>query len=190
MKYLIAFASVSAAALAATPAAAQQATTAPQGGRIEALIGYDRVKVDLRDLGVNDSFKDEGVAYGLGAGYDVAVGNTTAVGIDLEATESTMKEGDSLAEVKAGRDLYAGGRLSFAIAPNSNVYVKGGYTNFRVKGEAGTLSESDNLDGYRLGAGAQFGIGGKAYVGGEYRYSNYEQDVSRHQLMATVGARF
>jgi outer membrane immunogenic protein len=46
------------------------------------------------------------------------------------------------------------------------------------------------LKGYRLGAGAQFGLGGKAYVGGEYRFSDYEQDVSRHQLALTVGTRF
>ena len=47
-----------------------------------------------------------------------------------------------------------------------------------------------NLDGVRVGAGLQYAIGGKSYVGGEYRYSNYEADVSRHQLALTVGTRF
>ena len=64
------------------------------------------------------------------------------------------------------RDLYAGGRVSFAVAPNANLYVKGGYTNARFKATAGSVSESANFDGYRLGAGGQLGIGGKAYVGG------------------------
>ena len=32
--------------------------------------------------------------------------------------------------------------------------------------------------------------GGKAYVGGEYRFSDYENNVRRHQLVATVGTRF
>ena len=30
----------------------------------------------------------------------------------------------------------------------------------------------------------------KFYVGGEYRYSNYESDFSRNQIVATVGYRF
>jgi len=49
---------------------------------------------------------------------------------------------------------------------------------------------SENFDGYRLGAGGQIGIGGKAYVGSEYRYSNYEDGLSRHQVAMTVGTRF
>ncbi len=74
-----------------------------------------------------------------------------------------------------------------AISPTANLYVKGGYTNARIKvdGLGGA-----NGDGFRLGAGAQFSLSGKAYVGGEYRYSNYESDFSRHQLALTIGTRF
>jgi outer membrane immunogenic protein len=178
------FASAAAAAvLAANPALAQVAPQAPVGPRVEAVIGYDKVKA----LGESDG----GALFGIGAGYDFAVTNAVSLGADVEATESTQKEGDEdIAEVKAGRDLYAGGRVSFAVAPNANLYVKGGYTNARFKASSGSISEAANFDGYRLGAGGQLGIGGKAYVGGEYRYSDYEDGLKRHQLAVSVGTRF
>jgi outer membrane immunogenic protein len=187
----IAFAAVSAAALAATPAAAQAVAGAPAGGRVEVVAGYDKVKIDLNVLGVNDSIKDSGVVYGIGAGYDVPLNPTVSVGADVEATKSTAKEDLGFGtELKAGRDLYAGGRVSVAVSPNTNLYAKAGYTNLRLKGEVAGVNDSTNLDGYRLGAGAQVGLIGNAYLGGEYRYSDYESDVSRHQLVATLGTRF
>jgi outer membrane immunogenic protein len=176
----------SAAFLAATPALAQDAaaeTGAPVGPRVEALIGYDRVRAAGE--------KDGGVLFGIGAGYDFAVGNGVSLGADIEATESTQKEGDEdIAEVKAGRDLYAGARASFAVSPDANLYVKAGYTNARFKATDGEDSFGENFDGFRIGAGGQHSIGGKAYVGGEYRYSNYEAGLSRHQVALTVGTRF
>ena len=171
----------------ATPALAQ----APQGPRVEALVGYDALRVDLEDAGVDGKFKDEGVLYGVGAGYDFALGNGASLGVDLEATESTTKESNVAGTLTADRDLYAGGRVSFPLgADGSNVYLKGGYTNARFSAESGALRVKEELDGYRLGAGAQFALTGKAYVGGEYRFSDYEQDVSRHQVALTVGTRF
>jgi outer membrane immunogenic protein len=92
--------------------------------------------------------------------------------------------------VKSGRDLYAGGRVSFAVSPTANLYVKGGYTNARFKADDGVDSVSENFDGYRLGAGGQLNVSGKAYVGAEYRYSNYEDGLSRNQVALTVGTRF
>lgn len=180
----ILFASVASAAfLAATPAVAQDTATAVSGPRVEALIGYDRLRVDGE--------KDGGVLFGIGAGYDFAVGTGVSLGIDAEATESTQKEGDpDIAQVKAGRDLYAGGRVSFAVSPQANLYLKGGYTNARFKFEGEDGSESANADGFRIGAGGQYNVGGKAYVGGEYRYSNYEAGLTRHQVALTVGTRF
>jgi outer membrane immunogenic protein len=163
-----------ASAVLATPAFAQD-TNNLAGPRVEALLGYDLVSFGGEDKG--------GVLFGIGAGYDFAVGNGVALGLDVEASDSTTDVGD----LKAGRDLYAGGRVSFAVSPSANLYLKAGYTNARIKLEGCC---SDNGDGFRLGVGGQLGIGGKAYVGGEYRYSNYESDFSRHQFAATIGTRF
>lgn len=182
MKKILFACAASATFLAATPALAQDAA-APVGPRVEALVGYDRVKA----LGE----KDGGALFGIGAGYDFAVGPAVSLGADIEATESTQKEGDEdIAQVKAGRDLYAGGRVSFAVTPTANLYLKGGYTNARFKATDGVDSVSENFDGFRLGAGGQMTLTGKAYVGAEYRYSNYQDGLSRNQVALTVGTRF
>jgi outer membrane immunogenic protein len=183
----VALTAVATAALAATPALAQ----APRGPRVEALVGYDAPRVRVNDSGIVGTFKDEGVAYGIGAGFDFALGNGASLGVDVEASDSTMKENNAVGTLKAERDLYAGGRVSFPLgADGSNVYLKGGYTNARFSAENATLRVRDDLDGYRIGGGAQFALTGKAYVGGEYRFSDYEQDVRRHQVVATLGTRF
>jgi outer membrane immunogenic protein len=182
-QYLFASAAVAATLLGATPALAQDAPAAPTGPRVEAIVGYDRVKA----LGE----KDGGALFGIGAGYDFAVGPAVSIGADVEASESTQKEGDEdIAEVKAGRDLYAGGRVTLAVSPTANLYVKGGYTNACFKATDGVDTFSENFDGFRLGAGGQLALAGKAYVGAEYRYSNYEAGLERNQVALTVGTRF
>ncbi|HEV2746344.1 MAG TPA: porin family protein [Allosphingosinicella sp.] len=184
------------AAVLATSAFAAPAFAAPtSGARVEAVLGYDNVSTDIED------FDDEGtggILYGLGVGYDFAVGPTTSIGIDAEATESTSDiefgDGEDSAELDAGRDLYVGGRITGALSPSFNLYGKLGYTNARIKGSvtiAGeTVSESGNADGIRAGIGGQFALGGNAYLGAEYRYSNYEGSLQRHQVAGTVGLRF
>nr|NUR37352.1 outer membrane beta-barrel protein [Sphingomonas sp.] len=174
---MIYFTAAAAALAFAAPAMAQGAAApaAPAGFRIELLAGYDHAGTD--------GFHKDGVLFGAGAGYDLAVAHTVSLGVDAEITGATgNKDG-----VKAGRDLYAGGRISFAVAPKADLYVKGGYTNGRITEEG---FGGENLDGWRVGVGGQLLVGGGSYVGLEYRYSNYEQNVDRHQAAVTVGHRF
>lgn len=182
------------AAVLATPAAAAPLS----GGRVEAVLGYDRPSLDLEDFGFDADLNRSGVVFGVGLGYDFAVGTGASLGVDLEATESTAdfnfaEAGDS-AELNIGRDLYAGARVTFPVAPNANMYLKAGYTNLRVGATIvqnnDVFSDSANADGLRAGIGAQFMLGTSAYIGGEYRYSNYEADLTRHQAVATLGFRF
>lgn len=176
----------------ATPASAQVG-----GGRIEAVVGWDHTSLGLEDFGFNDDINSDGIVFGIGAGYDFALSPTSSMGVDVEATESTsdldLTDGTDSAEIAVGRDLYVGGRFTFAASPTANVYVKAGYTNARIRAtlEEGTTitRESANADGIRAGIGAQFAVGTNAYVGGEYRYSNYEADFSRHQAVLTLGFR-
>ena len=181
-------------AATATPAAA----AATNGFRVEAVAGWDHGSVDLNDFGLDDELNSDGIVFGLGAGYDFAVGTGNSIGIDVEATESTgdvqITDGIDTAEISIGRDLYVGGRFTFAAGSNANVYLKAGYTNARIRASVddgtGVISDAANADGVRGGIGVQVGVGGNAYVGGEYRYSNYEADFSRHQAVATLGFRF
>lgn len=182
-------------ALATTVLAAPAFAASVSGGRVEAVVGYDNVRVDLGDFGDEDT---GGVLYGLGVGYDFAVGATTSVGLDAEITDSTTDiefvDGADSAKLSTGRDLYAGGRITTAVSDSFNLYGKLGYTNARIKGtvtEGGvTTSDSANGDGIRAGIGGQFAIGPNSFVGTEYRYSNYEGGFSRHQVAASFGFRF
>lgn len=193
MKKIVALTAVSALAATATPAAAQVAA-APVGPRVEALVGYDALRVDLDDFGIDDELKDNDFFYGAGAGYDFAISPGVSAGVDVELTDSNNKdnfaEGDENVEIRTGRDAYVGGRVTFPVSPAANLYVKGGYTNLKVKGEDNGIADSFKLDGWRAGAGGQFSIGRGAYLGGEYRYSDYENDLSRHQFAVMLGTRF
>ncbi len=192
----IAFAAALLAGTIATPALAQDATPGLGGFHVDGLVGYDRPSVEDENA--------DGVVYGVGAGYDFQSGNAI-FGVEAEATDSSANErvagfaipGDEL-RVRAGRDLYVGGRAGFGIGGNSLLYAKAGYTNARVRvdyedGTAGTVADftsRTNLDGVRAGVGAQIGLGSNAYVRTEYRYSNYEDGVDRHQVVGGLGFRF
>lgn len=183
------------AATAATPALAQEAPSVG-GFRIDGIVGYDRANIE--DEGT------DGVLYGVGVGYDFQVGNAV-LGLEAEASDSTASEcgpvgafaNDELC-VRAGRDLYVGGRVGAVVGGNTLLYAKAGYTNARVRATyddgagAGVadFDARDNLDGVRLGAGAQFGIGANSYVRTEYRYSNYQDGFDRHQVVGGFGFRF
>jgi outer membrane immunogenic protein len=180
-----------AAAVASAPAFAAGVT----GPRVEAVLGWDHVKTDLGALGRPSQ---DGFLYGLGVGYDFGLSEKVSLGVDAEISDSTadfdVAAGTSRARLSAGRDLYVGGRVTGAVTDKLNLYAKVGYTNARFTGSTtiggATTRASGNADGIRGGLGLQYALGDKAYVGAEYRYSNYEADLSRHQLVGTIGFRF
>jgi outer membrane immunogenic protein len=185
--YVIGLTSLVALAVTASPAAAQ-------GFRAEVHGGWDNVRGD----GENDS----GAVYGIGLGYDLKVGQNAFFGADFSLDESSAKEcersvlvANDRACLRAGRDLAAGIRAGVNVGERSRVYALAGYTNARFKFDyttaAGvTTREAENLDGFRLGAGYEHGFAGNAYGKVEYRYSNYENDISRHQVLVGVGLNF
>jgi outer membrane immunogenic protein len=183
------------AAAAAATFSANAFAAGITGPRVEAIAGWDHVKTNLGALGKPSQ---DGFVYGLGVGYDFGVGSKVSLGIDAEITDSTadfdVTSGTSRARLSAGRDLYAGARITGAVTDKLNLYAKVGYTNARFTGTTKigntTTSASGNADGVRGGLGLQYALGSKAYVGAEYRYSNYESDLSRHQVVGTVGFRF
>lgn len=203
----------------AVPAAAQDDATFT-GPRVEALVGYDSNRPgSTADIDNNDAIDQsiDGVAYGVGAGYDFDLGSAV-VGIEGEYVRSEAQtDFDTtgfttfgVSNIDAGRDLYLGARVGFKATPRTLVYVKGGYTNAKynvLATDNTTDTDTDiNLDGWRAGAGVEFAISPHLYVKGEYRYSQYQEgeveapsglesdrfdvDVDRHQAMFGVGARF
>lgn len=181
MNHTTLLAAAAAAFAFATPAMAQDSgeTQIAAGPRVELLLGYDYVRADL--------IEPDGYLAGLGAGYDIAVSRNFSLGADVEASIASTKDDSLGVDLEAGRDLYAGGRVSLAIAEGAAVYVKGGYANARFKADG---LGGENFGGYRLGIGGEVAVHGKIYLGAEYRYSNYEADITRHQLATKVGIRF
>ncbi|HEX9931226.1 MAG TPA: porin family protein [Allosphingosinicella sp.] len=194
MKRFAVIAAVAAFGAFATPAAAAPVS----GGRIEALVGWDRLTLSLEDEGFNEDLGGDGIVAGLGVGYDFPVGATTSFGVDLEASMTPsgqeFEEGGLTADIDFDRDLYAGARVTTALSDSMNLFFRAGYTNQRititVADQFDIFSESGSIEGIRGGGGLQFALGTSAYVGAEYRYSNYEADVSRHQAVGSVGFRF
>lgn len=191
MRTIISAALVSMIALAA-PAVAQE--RAPfTGPRAEAVVGFDRIQAG--------GGHEDGVSYGGQVGYDFQSG-FGLIGIEGEATGSTTDACDGAGSVanpnlcvKAGRDLYAGARIGTVIGETTLLYAKAGYTNARVRltstdGTTTTTLAGRNLDGVRVGAGLEHKFGQNFYGKAEYRYSNYQDGVSRHGVLAGVGVRF
>jgi outer membrane immunogenic protein len=188
---LYALASVAVLAAAAAPAAAE-------GFRAEIHGGWDHARAD--DTGPNDS--DSGIVYGIGAGYDFAIAPKVELGVDLSADLSSMEECESsvvvpndLACLDAGRDLAAAIRLGYKVSDRGTLYALAGYTNARFRFDytnpaGNTVRDGRNLDGFRLGAGYQHDLGRNMYAKVEYRYSNYEADITRHQALMGVGVKF
>jgi len=112
---------------AVNPVLAQEDNTGTfTGPRIEGLLGYDISRAGStvdNDLDTGDDESTEGLLYGVGAGYDVAVGSNAIVGAEAEFTDSTAKtkfengdfEGFGLGRVSTGRDLYVGARAGLVV---------------------------------------------------------------------------
>ena len=209
MKKLLAGTALAIVAFASTPAAAQ----AVQGFRVEAHAGADILRAKIEGVSTPTvKLDDTGILYGLGLGYDFAVSEGVSIGIDLDLDRSTAKLektfldgfGAGLNEevtIKPRWDGFIGARVSFPVSDTSNFYLKGGYARGYFTGrirerdadtDAVLFSESerDHLGGWRVGAGAQVALMRNAYVGGEVRYTDYKQDVSRIQALLTLGLRF
>jgi outer membrane immunogenic protein len=194
MRLIIASALLASAAVA-TPAFAQDAPAPDkefQGFKVLAVGGIDRVN--------SGGDGETGVGYGGTIGYDYQSGKGV-FGVEGEVDGSTAKRcandavtaGDRLC-AKTGRDFYAGARAGYAVSPNAMIYLKGGYTNARATADytlAGTTTKtSDDLDGWRAGTGVEVNAGKNLVARVEYRYSNYEGDVSSHQGVVGLGFKF
>ena len=176
---------------AAAPAAAQRAPFT--GLRVEGNLGWDRLQ--------SDGGHSDDVMYGISGGYDMQMG-PALVGIEAGIDDSDNKScvgaetaADPRICAKAARDIYVGGRVGTVLNPRTLLYAKAGYTNARAKitaddGDDRVTLGHEDLDGVRLGAGAEYAIGPNTYLKAEYRYSNYEQGFSRNQVVGGFGLRF
>jgi outer membrane immunogenic protein len=231
MKTLYALLASGLAIIAASPAFAQDSSQdAPatpaqafSGAHVEATFGWDHLNTkSLKEIDPTAEVEagKDGVTYGGAIGYDFALGTNLTAGAELGVygssirwynTENLNPGAFNTAQVNAGRDLYVGGRIGYALSNKTQVYAKAGYTNQRF-GVTGTdandvLYQGINASGFRLGAGIEQKLTKATYVKLEYDFShyasgqfnyagltpdgsNFDLHNDQHQLLASVGLRF
>lgn len=163
---------------------------------VGAIVGWDHVVLSSP---IGAGTKD-GVIYGGMLGVDYVMAGGPVLGLEGEingaSTSESITDGSATARLKAGRDFYAGARFGMVVAPHVLAYAKGGYTNARAtlsyRDPTINISESANLDGWRVGGGAELAMR-RARVRLEYRYSNYGEfhyqgintriNAERHQVV-------
>jgi outer membrane immunogenic protein len=168
------------------------------GPRIEATAGWSQLNFDLARYSIAGSSKGSGINWGVEAGYDVPLGGNFVAGVEtgisFSNVDHTFSDATTSYVMHARRDIEISGRLGARLGDNALLYGKAGYTNLQLgadtsAGGATTLQRA-NLDGLRLGAGVELGITRAAYLKTEYRYSNYQDGVSKNEVLTGFGIRF
>jgi len=163
------FAAIAAACVTA-PALAQDAETFT-GPRAGVTMGYD----DFQD--------HSGFAYGVSAGYDLAVAPKITAGVEVGLSDATT--GDS--NFEASRDLAASVRLGYVLQPRILAFTKVGYASSRIE----TAGIGAAKEGVRYGGGLEYSVTPKTYVSAEYARTEYEQNIGgRDTGLVSVGVRF
>ena len=185
---------------------ASAASAAPfDGPYVGAQVGWQSEKMrDVKSsLGVAPiDEKKESVTGGMFAGYDKTINGRLVVGaevgLDFASADQiqTSVAGNSYSiDPKYSFDLTA--RAGYLVNPQTLIYVRGGYTNARVRttvtNAAATASASDNRDGWLAGAGLERQITQNVSARVEYRYSKFSEDDGmdqRHRVLAGLSYRF
>ncbi|HEY0008627.1 MAG TPA: outer membrane beta-barrel protein [Tepidisphaeraceae bacterium] len=164
---------IASAALAsvASPAVAQEAAGSFTGPRIGVNVG----------TGGNNFIDFDGQTIGVDAGYDIDTGGAV-VGVGVEYQTEL---GNDFFDLNESAVL---ARVGAKITPNALAYASGGYT--RISGGS-TPFGSNGDDGYRVGAGVEFGVGtGGTSLKVEQRYLDYGNGADAFQTVAGLSFRF
>lgn len=172
---------------------------AQEAGRREPVIGGFRIEAFA---GADTDGYEHGAVYGGRIGYDLPISDNLLLGVDAELNDVTTEQTiDGVPIVlEDGPDYYVGGRIGLRLSRRFSLIGGLGYTRARQGSfflvdpnqPQGPIDGRESYqDGYRVTLGGQLGIGRRAFLGAEYRYSNYgEGFVARGQIVASVGIRF
>ena len=113
----------------------------------------------------------------------------------LAALASACLLGRPNVNANMGVNFSAMARAGFKVADSTLLYGGLGYANQNVKyyitpvGGV-TVEDSQSYGGFRLAAGIEQAFGESFYGKVEYRYTNYQDDVSTNQVWGGFGMRF
>ena len=184
------------------------------GARIETHVGYDEPSIGFNSSRLSDS----GIVYGVGAGYDLGVGERFIVGIDANVELSTTGSsstrdlssfpgnpigltGSITNSTHFGRDLSIGARAGVIVRKKNLIYVGANYSNARRRDSQITSSSSpflfgnnfnfvSDLHGWRVNAGIEHKLRNGFFAKIEYRHSDYQFGDRRDQVFGGFGVRF
>lgn len=179
----------------AEPSHSRRDAAAALGFRAELLGGFD-----------TDGYQ-QGVICGGRIGYDLRVGRHLLLGVDGEFSDVTTDQESGfpgLESLKAedGPEYYVGARATFVLSSEFRLYGGGGVTRtmegYFIQSDPnpppfGTFAIARaSFDGFRVTTGAQILLGRRAFIGAEYRYSNYGGAFvrDREQAVASAGVPF
>lgn len=155
------------------------------GPYVGAEVGYEDTRGAL----------DDGIAYGIIAGYNAKMGEQLVVGVEGKAALSTADRNLTAdSEIEAGRSLGIAGRVGYLASPNMMFFGKVGYENVRTRIEfdpdPSDLSDKFNNDAVVLGGGLEYGLNPSSSVRVGYDYTDGEDGYRRHQVKAGVAIHF
>lgn len=166
--------------------------------------GWDRSEIDDQILSrpldaeaSQDSFLLGGYAgYNYKATDRIVIGLQAAFSGAVDDEIQTTSLADQLTiNPRYSFDLIA--RAGYLVTDDAFLYVRGGYANTRVRTTLetinGTLSDSENLDGWLVGGGLEYALTRNISTRLEYRYSDFGNDrgqFDRHQTLIGVSYNF
>ena len=163
-----------------------------QGFKGDVHVGLDSIS--------SDGESQEGVTYGLSLSYDLQQPRTVlGVQVDLDATDNQSCESDVIVTsdrvcIAGKRDNAISLRLGGKLGNDAMIVGTIGYANGRFEasyaGAGINTSTHETLDGVRVGIGLQVDVRRMLYAQAAYRYTNYEQGVSRNQAIVGLGLKF
>jgi outer membrane immunogenic protein len=177
------------------PRHAGRDAAAEPGFRVEVLGGFD-----------TDGYQN-GALLGGRIGYDFKVSRRFLLGVDGEFSDVTTDQDFGFTGIPGltaedGPEYYVGARATFVLSSRLRLHGGGGYTRtkegFFFQSDPnpppfGTVASGrSSFDGFRFSAGGQVLLGRRAFLGAEYRYSNYGGAFARdrEQAVASIGLRF
>ena len=145
--------------------------------------------------------------YGGRVGYDFKVDRRFLLGVDAEFSDVSTDQNFAFTGLPSlnaedGPGYYVGGRATFVLSSRLRLHGGGGYTRtkegFFFQSDPnpppfGTIASGrKSFEGFRFSAGGQVLLGRRAFIGAEYRYSNYGGAFARdrEQVVGSIGFRF
>jgi opacity protein-like surface antigen len=161
--------------------------------------GINKTWNDYSDSdGLTSSIREhaKGGLVSVALGYDQRIGSNFLLGGFVNFDLSDFKRGSDGAYngLTIDRAWYFGGRAGYYVTPSTMLFVSGGYTIAHFDNEGWwdietfgpTLAgvRSRNFGGYFVGAGFERHLNGNFFFHGEFRYSDFETEISNEGSFA------